>query len=100
MEPPHQLPEGQVTRQRELRTALDGKLVKLKDLLNSCEGLLPDLVGGTLWEGLPIVCTCRQWEAMRGICQLFYQVCLGGGGRSCVFMAMATTSDQIDCCEL
>lgn len=71
---PQHLPEGQVARQRELRTAVDKKLAKLKDMLSSCVEVFMELEGGGLWEGLTVMCACRQWEAVKDICQLFYQV--------------------------
>lgn len=71
---PQHLPEGQVARQRELRHAVDKKLASLKDLLSSCVELFMELEGVALWEGLAAMCACRQWEAVKDICQLFYHV--------------------------
>lgn len=74
--PPPELPEGQVARQRELRTALDTRLAILKDVVQSCGGLFLELEGGPLWEGLAVLYACRHWAVLSDLCQLFYQVSL------------------------
>ena len=74
MESSLHLPERQVARQQELRTVLDGKLTKLKELLSCCEEFFVDLESGGVWEGLAVVCAGRQWKVMEDVCQLFYKV--------------------------
>lgn len=90
---------GQRTRQRELGTALDSKLAKLKNLLSSCVGLFMELEGGALWEGL-VMYACRRWEAVKDICQLFYEVRRCELDHVILCHVMLRTLGKIDCCEL
>lgn len=62
------------TKRRELNAALDKKLATLRVLFASSTGLLLELEGGALWEGLVAMHSCKRWVALQDLCQLFYQV--------------------------
>ncbi len=65
---------GMVSRKKELQKILDRKVAILKAVLGTCSGLLMEVEGVALWEGLAALCANRRWEVMRDICQVLYQV--------------------------
>ncbi len=76
--PPPSLPDirgaGVAARKRELQKALDRKVAILKDVFGTCSGLLMEMEGVALWEGLAAVYASRRWEVMRDLCQVLCQV--------------------------
>ena len=61
-------------KRRELNAALDSKVSTLKTLLAGSAGHVLEIGGGALWEGLVALYSCKRWEAVGDLCQLFYQV--------------------------
>ena len=72
---PPNIPGGSTTaRKREVQKALDRKIAVLKDLFANCSGLLMELEGAVLWEGLVAIYASKRWEVIRDLCQVLYQV--------------------------
>lgn len=72
---PSASPGAQIAaKRRELNAALDKKLATLQTLFASSTGLLLELEGGAMWEGLVAMYSCKRWEALQDLTQTFYQV--------------------------